>query len=226
MKPCLIFDLDGTLVDSLPGIAASLNRSLSAHGLSVHSDDMVRSFVGDGLQMLVQRAAPSGAEVTLIDSLVAFFKNDYELTWADGTMPYPGIPQMLEELQNDGFSMAVLSNKTHDFTVAMVGSVFPHIRFAQVLGQRDGIQHKPDPAGAFQIATALDAAPENCILIGDSTIDIETAANAHMQAIAVTWGYHERKRLEQSGATEFIAQPSELMACLVSRRGSARPPGC
>ena len=214
MKPCLIFDLDGTLVDSLPGIAASLNRSLTAHGLSGHSDAAVRSFVGDGLRMLVQRAVPHGAEPALIDSLVACFKKDYELSWADGTKAYPGIHNMLEELQKSGFQMAVLSNKTHDFTVAMVRALFPDIHFAQVLGQRDGIEHKPHPAGAFQIAETLGTAPENCAMIGDSTIDMETAANANMKAIAVAWGYHDRERLLAAGAAAIIEHPSELAGLL------------
>lgn len=214
MKPCLIFDLDGTLVDSLPGIAASLNRSLTAHGLPGHSDAAVRSFVGDGLRMLVQRAATKGADTALIDSLIAFFKKDYELSWADGTKAYPGIHHMLDELQKSGFQMAVLSNKTHDFTVDMTRSVFPDIHFVQVLGQRDGIPHKPHPAGAFQIAQTFGAAPENCVLIGDSTIDMQTAVNANMQAIAVAWGYHDQDRLLEAGATRIIGHPSELAGVL------------
>lgn len=214
MKPCLIFDLDGTLVDSLPGIAASLNRSLTAHGLPEHSDAAIRSFVGDGLRMLVQCAASPSAEPSLIDSLVSLFKKDYELSWAAGTKAYPGIHQMLDELQKSGFQMAVLSNKTHDFTVAMTRSVFPKIHFAQALGQKDGIPHKPHPAGAFQIATAFGTDPENCVMIGDSTIDMETAANANMKAVAVAWGYHDRKRLLAAGAKQIIEHPSELAALL------------
>lgn len=214
MKHCLIFDLDGTLVDSLPGIAASLNRSLTAHGLPGHSDAAIRSFVGDGLRMLVQRAASPGAEPSLIDSLISLFKKDYDLSWADGTKAYPGIHHMLDELQKGGFQMGVLSNKTHDFTVAMTRALFPNIHFAKVLGQKDGIPHKPHPAGAFQIAAAFGTDPENCVMIGDSTIDMETATNAGMKAIAVAWGYHDRKRLLEAGAARIIEQPSELPGLL------------
>lgn len=214
MKPCLIFDLDGTLVDSLPGIAASLNRTLTAHGLPGHSDAAIRSFVGDGLRMLVQRAAAAGADAALLDSLVALFKKDYELSWSEGTRAYPGIHHLLAELQKDGFQMAVLSNKTHDFTLAMTRGVFPNIHFAAILGQRDGFPHKPDPAGALQIATAFGTAPENCVMIGDSTMDLQTAANAGMKAIAVAWGYHDRARLLAAGATRVIENPSELPALL------------
>ncbi len=214
MKHSLIFDLDGTLVDSLDGIAASLNRSLTVHGLPGHSHAKIRSFVGDGLKILVERAAPRGADSALIESLIALFKKDYEQNWQHGTTAYPGIHNLLDELQKDGFPMAVLSNKTHDFTVAMTRALFPKIHFASILGQRDGIPHKPHPAGAFQIAAVLGAAPENCRIIGDSTIDMETAANADMKPIAVTWGYHDRARLIAAGAEHIIDHPSELPALI------------
>ncbi|MEI8039721.1 MAG: HAD family hydrolase [Verrucomicrobiota bacterium] len=211
---CLIFDLDGTLVNSLPGIVGSLNRSLVAHGLAAHSNAAIRSFVGDGLLMLAQRAAPAGAAPALLDSLVSQFKDDYERTWPEGTLVYPGIHNLLEELQKGGYPLAVLSNKTHRFTEVMTRTMFPRIHFAKVLGQQEGIPHKPHPAGAFQIALTLGAAVTNCVMIGDSTIDLETADNAGMQAIAVAWGYHDRKRLITAGATRIIDHPSELPGLL------------
>lgn len=214
MKPCLIFDLDGTLVDSLPGISASLNRTLTAHGLPGHSDAAVRSFIGDGLRNLIQRGANPGAEPSRIDSLLSFYKKDYDVSWASGTQPYPGVHNLLDELQKDGYPLAILSNKTHDFTTVIVEALFPKIHFTKVLGQRDGVRHKPHPAGAFLIAETAGISPENCYLIGDSTIDLETAMNADMKAISVTWGYHDRSRLIEAGATTLIEQPSELMAIL------------
>ena len=215
MKPSLIFDLDGTLVDSLPGIAASLNRTLDAHGLPGHADARVRSFVGDGIHMLVRRAVPAGTEPALLDSLISLFKKDYDLSWAAGTKVYPGVHAMLAGLQREGYQMAVLSNKVHDFTVAMTRTVFPEIHFAGVLGQRDGIPHKPDPAGAIQLADMLGTTPGNCVVIGDSTMDLDTATNAGMKAVAVAWGYHDRQRLLDAGAIEIIDNPSELAGLLV-----------
>lgn len=214
MKPCLIFDLDGTLVDSLPGIAASLNRTLSAHGLPGHSDARVRSFVGDGLRNLILRAAPKGVEPANVESLLGLYRKDYALSWKSGSTVYPGVANLLDELQKSGFAMAVLSNKVHDFTVEMVRAMFPSIRFAAVLGQREGIPHKPNPAGALQLADILGTSPENCVVIGDSTMDLETASNAGMRAIVVTWGYHDRDRLVAAGATRLIDHPSELPALL------------
>jgi phosphoglycolate phosphatase len=214
VKPCLIFDLDGTLVDSLPGIAASLNRTLTAHGLPGHSDDRVRSFIGDGIRNLMLRAIPRGAEPATVESLLGLYRKDYALSWQSGTTVYPGVANLLDELQRSGFEMAVLSNKVHDFTVEMVHAMFPSIRFAAVLGQRDGIPHKPNPAGALQLADILGTSPGNCVVIGDSTMDLETAANAGMRAIAVTWGYHDRDRLAAAGATRLIGHPAELPALL------------
>jgi phosphoglycolate phosphatase len=206
--------LDGTLVDSLPGIAATLNRTLDAHGLPGHSHAMVRSFVGNGLRNLILRAAPRGAEPKLIDSLLSLYRKDYDLTWQQGTVVYPGIHAMLAELQADGMALAVLSNKVHEFTLAMVRAIFPQIHFSMVLGQRDGMPHKPDPAGALHIAQVLDVSPQNCVVVGDSTMDVETAANAGMRAIAVSWGYHDRDRLAAAGAMRIIDHPEELMPLL------------
>lgn len=214
MKPCLIFDLDGTLVDSLPGIAASLNRTLEMHGLPGHSNAAIQSFVGNGVKMLVQRAAPAGSDPGLIDSLVALFKKDYDQSWRSGTKPYAGIMNLLNDLQRAGYAMAVLSNKTHDFTVDMVAGLFPNIHFGKVLGQREGVPQKPHPAGAFHIAEALGYRPETCVFIGDSTVDLETARNADMPAIAVLWGYHDREKLIAAGAEIVIEHPSDLEAKL------------
>jgi len=210
VNTCLIFDLDGTLVDSLPGIVASLNRTLVAHGLPSHSDAAIRSFVGDGLQTLVLRAAPASVNPTLQTSIISLFKKDYELSWTHGTKAYPGIPGMLEELQRGAYQLAVLSNKTHAFTVEMVRTMFPTIHFPMVLGQRENRPQKPHPDGALQIASDLGIVPAKCVIIGDSTIDLETAANAEMRAIAVTWGYHDRQRLLDTGVTHIIDNPTEL----------------
>ncbi len=210
VTPSLIFDLDGTLVDSLPGIAHSLNRALDAHHLPQHSTLDVRGFVGDGLNMLVKRALPEDAREDLLDAVIADFKKDYALSWPEGTRPYDGIPLILKEFQRSGYPLAVLSNKTHEFTRTITREVFPLIHFTLVLGQQPGVPHKPYPAGAFKIANAMGCDPEHCILIGDSSADIETAANANMQSIAVTWGYHDRPKLIAAGATLFADNPADL----------------
>lgn len=212
MKHGLIFDLDGTLVDSLQGIAASLNHALTLSGLPVHAHEAVRGFIGNGVKILIRRASPAHAENALLDTLERDFKFHYDLTWQNGTIIYPGITTLLESLQSRGYPLAVLSNKPHPFTVAMVSDLFPSVRFASVLGQRTGIPHKPAPAGALEISATLGLNPAQCCIIGDSTMDIETASNAGMHAIAVTWGFHDRERLLAAGADQIVDEPAELLS--------------
>ncbi|HEX7262340.1 MAG TPA: HAD-IA family hydrolase [Luteolibacter sp.] len=213
MKHGLIFDLDGTLVDSLRGIAASLNHALAASGLPVHPPESVRGFIGDGARILIQRAAPADADEALLHTVEQAFKSHYDLTWPDGTSVYDGIDNLLDKLQQRGHPLAVLSNKPHPFTGAIVAKMFPSVRFSAVLGQRCGIPHKPDPAGALEIAASLHLPPEHCTIIGDSTMDLETARNAGMRAVAVTWGFHDRERLVAAGA-DAMADTTEALSAL------------
>jgi phosphoglycolate phosphatase len=212
VKRGLIFDLDGTLVNSLQGIADSLNRALGQFQLPTHAHEAVRGFIGDGSRILIERAAPTGTPARQIDEIEAAFKADYALTWPSGTFTYPGIHELLEHLQSAEYPLAVLSNKPHPFTTAMLAQLFPKTRFSCILGQRPGIAHKPDPSGALEISHEMGIPPENLSIIGDSTIDIETAKNAGMQAIAVTWGFHDRDRLLAAGAERSVDHPAELRA--------------
>ena len=208
----LIFDLDGTLVESLPGIAASLNRTLTLHGLPGHNDAAVRGFIGDGVRKLVERALTGVSRLDLVESVLSGFAADYAISWRDGTTVYPGFFELLADLRAQNVPLAVLSNKPHPFTVDIVKELFPDNTFGAVLGSREDLPHKPDPSGALEIAASLGVAPENCILIGDSTMDLETAKNAGMASVAVTWGYHDRERL--AGADRIVASVSELVSAL------------
>jgi phosphoglycolate phosphatase len=211
VKHGLIFDLDGTLVDSLQGIADSLNRALHSVGLPGHSLEKVRGFIGNGSRVLIERGVPEGSNESFIDTVEQAFKADYESTWPQGTSAYEGINELLEHLQSCGFPLAVLSNKPHPFTLAMVSRLFPSIDFAVVLGQLAGIPHKPDPTGALEISNILRLRPQDCTVIGDSTMDIETAQNAGMQSIGVTWGFHDHERLVAAGADRLVHAPQELL---------------
>lgn len=208
----LIFDLDGTLVESLPGIAASLNRALNQHGLPGQSHDNVRSFIGDGAVKLVQRALSTVSRIDLTDSVVKNFAADYAISWPTGTSVYPGILELLAELESRGVPLAVLSNKPHTFTTKIVETLFPLTHFAEVLGNHENLPHKPDPTGAIEIAKSLGIPPEYCTIIGDSTMDLDTAKNAGMRSVAVTWGYHDKESL--SGADLIVDSVSELSATL------------
>lgn len=201
-------------MDSLAGIAASLNRALLAAGLPPHSSEAIRGFVGNGARILVTRAASPHSSEALIEQLENAFKADYDVTWEDGTTPYKGIVDLMEILQARGFPLAILSNKPHPFTTAIVARLFPGIDFRVVLGQLPGIPHKPDPGGALEIANLLGLLPGDCTIIGDSTMDLETARNAGMRAIAVTWGFHDRSRLLAAGADALADNPEALLALI------------
>jgi len=214
----LIFDLDGTLVESLPGIAASLNRALTQHGLPGQSHDNVRSFIGDGAVKLVQRALTTVSRMDLTDSVLKNFAADYAISWPSGTSVYPGIHELLANLEARAIPIAVLSNKPHTFTTAIVAKLFPNTNFAVVLGNREALPHKPDPTGALEIAKTLGIVPENCTIIGDSTMDLDTAKNAGMKSIAVTWGYHDRDQL--ATADQVADSIPELAEMLIGKSGS------
>lgn len=208
----LIFDLDGTLVESLPGIAASLNRALTQHGLPGQSHENVRSFIGDGAVKLVQRALTTVSRLDLTDSVLKNFAADYAISWRSGTSVYPGMHELLASLEARAIPLAVLSNKPHTFTTAIVAELFPNANFTVVLGNRETLPHKPDPTGALEIAKTLGIAPENCTIIGDSTMDLDTAKNAGMKSIAVTWGYHDREQLTAADQlANSIPQLAEIM---------------
>jgi phosphoglycolate phosphatase len=207
--------LDGTLVDSLDGIAGSLNRALAGQGMAAQPRAAVRGFIGNGSRTLIERAARAGADAAAIDAVEAAFKADYEATWREGTVAYEGFSGLLETLAGRGHPLAVLSNKTHAFAVEMVRYIFSGIEFAAVAGQRDGIPHKPDPRGALEVAAEIGRAPEQCILTGDSTIDLETARRAGMRAVAVAWGYHDRGRLIEAGAETVVDDVAGLEGALV-----------
>lgn len=213
-RPGLIFDLDGTLVDSLPGIAASLNRALGLFGLPVHDSPAIRTFIGNGSLELARKAVPAGSPDELAHQVEAAFKEDYALTWPDGTAPYPGIPECLDILAAAGFPMAILSNKPHPFTVEIVHRLFPGVPIDPVLGQRPETPRKPYPEAALQIARHWGLNPENCRFIGDSTIDIATARAAGIPAVAVAWGYHDLSALQTAGADLLVEKIHSLPGIL------------
>jgi phosphoglycolate phosphatase len=216
MQRGLIFDLDGTLVDSLPGIAASLNHGLKTLGFPAHVDADIRRFIGDGTLELSRRALPPGASPDLAVDVEAAFKVHYDTHWPEGTKPYAGITQCLAALTAAGCRLAVLSNKTHAFTVEIVEKLFPGVPFDPVYGQRTGVARKPDPEAALLIAREWGMAPADCFFIGDSTVDYATGTRAGMQFIAVTWGYNDRELFVAKGAETLVDSIPELQAMLVS----------
>ncbi len=212
----VIFDLDGTLVHSLPGITASLNRVLKNEGLPTHDENSVRSFIGDGILQLVSRAIPRSATTDDLMRLTRQMSEDYATTWKEGTSPYPGVPQTLESLVANNTQIAVLSNKPHVFCEEMTRHFFPHIPFAAVIGQRKGIPVKPDPTVALELAKLLQTTPGDIAFVGDSTIDLRTARNSNMIPIGASWGYHDLPALEAEHPAAVIHHMNELLPTLSS----------
>lgn len=214
VKQGLIFDLDGTLVDSLPGIAASLNHALETCGFPGHPLEAVRRFIGNGSWVLAKRALPEGSADEVIGGVEQVFKAHYDGHWAEGTVVYEGVTELLADLKWKGHGLAVLSNKPHAFTTVIVERLFPGVVFNTVFGQRSGIPHKPDPAGLHEIVKAFGLPAGDCLLVGDSTIDLETARRGGIRSVAVTWGYHDRDVLEAAGP-DFLADDPAALAGVI-----------
>ncbi|BDS05974.1 phosphoglycolate phosphatase [Oceaniferula spumae] len=207
----VIFDLDGTLVHSLPGIAASLNRVLAKSEMPTHTESVVRGFIGDGMRVLVQRALTAENSDVDLDAMVDSLKEDYANTWTTGTAPYPDVTEVLHALLERGTGVAVLSNKPHIYCREITDKLFPRVPFTAVIGQRDGIPAKPDPSGAIAVAKELNIPVSEIAFLGDSTIDLLTARNAGMIPIAATWGYHDPPALAAENPTHSIHSISDLL---------------
>ncbi len=211
----VLFDLDGTLIDSLADIAGSANTVLAALGHPTHPASAYRTFIGDGVAMLFRRALPeSAAEPAEIERCIAGFHDDYARRWDRETRPYRGIPELLDALVARGFSIAVLSNKPQDFTALCVERLLPGWPFRAVVGDRPGQARKPDPGGALAIAAELAIAPADFVYVGDSSVDMRTAVGAGMVAVGVTWGFRSADELRQTGANHLIELPGELLPLL------------
>ena len=211
----IIFDLDGTLLNTLEDLGNAVNRVLAKREFPTHPVDEYRSFIGDGVEKLINRALPehNRNEDTLRACLKAF-REDYHKNWNVNTRPYEGIPELLDVLNERELKVAVLSNKPNDTTNLCVTELLARWRFDVVLGHRDRAPHKPDPAGALEIAHRLNIPPEEFLYLGDSGVDMETAIAARMFPVGVLWGFREAEELEKSGAQALISHPLEVLNLL------------
>ena len=207
-----IFDLDGTLLDTLGDLAASVNFALRTHGMPEHSLDDVRRFVGNGVRKLMERAVPDGADNPLFDEAFATFRQHYMAHSLDTTRPYEGIPEALEDLKASGCHLAVVSNKMMAATQALCSHFFPDtIEVAIGEHEAEGIRKKPAPDTVVAALKALGVGKEGAVYVGDSEVDIQTARNSGLPCISVLWGFRHRDFLQQNGAEAFISAPSELL---------------
>ncbi len=210
-----IFDLDGTLLDSLQDVADSMNRTLRRNGFAAHPVDAYRRFIGNGVRLLAQRVLPENRreDGDLVKRLVGEMQAEYEAHWADASRPYPGIAEMLEGLATRGVRLAILSNKPDRFTRLIAERFFSAWPFDPVIGSREGRPHKPDPEAALQIARAWRVPASEVLYAGDSDADMLTSRAAGMYAVGVLWGFRPRDELERTGAAVTIERPADLLSC-------------
>ena len=214
----VIFDLDGTLLDTIEDIAEASNRVYGSRGLAPFSLDEMKTLVGEGAEELVRKAfAARGLRAPSTDEMAAIIKDyrrEYECCWRDHSRPYPGIPELLDELARRGLKTAVLSNKAQIFTAVMTDALLPAHRFDIIRGALPGVPLKPDPAAALAIAAELGVPASACAFVGDTTIDMRTARAAGMFAVGALWGFRTAEELTESGADVLIAAPADFLRLL------------
>ncbi len=208
----VIFDLDGTLLDTLEDLADSLNRVLHDRGLPTHPTEAFRYFVGSGAAMLVLRALPleKRNDELAADCLEAF-RREYNCNWNKKTKPYNGVSELLDALTAKHIKMAVLTNKPQHFAELCVQEFLSGWEFSMILGQKDGVPMKPDPTGPREIARCLDIPSQEFLYLGDSDVDMRTAVGANMFPVGAMWGFRSEKELRESGAVKVIGRPTELL---------------
>ena len=213
----VIFDLDGTVLDTLDDLAASVNAALSAHSLPTLPTDVICGYIGNGIRLLIERSVPAGTPKELTDEVFAFFKTHYKVHCADKTRPYDGIPELLAALRDAGCRTAVVSNKA-DFAVKdLCERYFPGL-FDAAVGENEaaGVRKKPAPDSVNAILADLAVERSAAVYVGDSDVDIETAKNAGLPCLSVTWGFRSREFLLKHGASVLLDTPEQLKAALLS----------
>ncbi|MBP1640883.1 MAG: phosphoglycolate phosphatase [Bacteroidetes bacterium] len=215
MTKLIIFDLDGTLLDTIYDLAHSCNYALALHHYPTYPVEAYRFFVGNGMNKLVERVLPDSDRNA---DKIARVKKDFLAYYPDHatehTRPYPGITKLLESLQQKGIKLAVASNKINDTTQFLIKHFFPQIHFITVLGQRDDFPIKPNPSIVFEILKETNVLKNETLYVGDSGVDVETALNAGVPLISVLWGFRPKTELEEKGATVFVKNAEDILRLL------------
>lgn len=214
MIKAIFFDLDGTLADSLLDLAASCNYALTQHGFATHKTEKYKYFVGDGMQKLIERILPENSRTKEIRTQVfnTFWKH-YKEHFVDSTVPYDKITELLGYLKQKKYILAVISNKADEMTQKVVNKLFPNT-FDLVCGKLENYPTKPDPALFNLLTQKLDVTAAECVIVGDSGMDMKTAVNSGAVGIGVLWGFREKSELLQNGADYIIENPLELIDIL------------
>lgn len=204
-----IFDMDGTLLDTLQDLTTSVNYALKQKNMPERTIDEIRQFVGNGVKKLVERAVPAGTSVEDTEDTLNIFKAHYVIHSQDTTAPYPGMQDLLRRLKAKGKNIAVVSNKFYDATVELCKIYFPDT-VSVAIGERPGIEKKPAPDTVFEALRQLGVTAEGAVYIGDSEVDLQTARNSGLDCISVLWGFRDKEVLIQNGGTTFVTSPTEI----------------
>ncbi len=215
MKHAVIFDLDGTLLNTLGDLRAATNHALEVRGLPPHSMEEIRQFIGNGIRLLICRAMPEGTPEAEIDAALDDFKAYYAAHIHDRTVPYDGIPQLLTALRKRGIQVAVLSNKIDSASQQLIEYFFPG-KTDVVFGEHVGVPRKPDPTSCRMVMQQLGVQPEQVLYVGDSGTDMQTAKNAGLYAVGVTWGFRSKEVLLKYGADVLVHRPEQILQILDS----------
>ncbi|MDR2422182.1 MAG: HAD family hydrolase [Deltaproteobacteria bacterium] len=206
-----IFDLDGTVLNTLPDLADSLNLALEAAGYPTHDLEGFRPMVGGGMAKMIERALPEGSKnPETLAKVMAYFKKEYAKRQCDKTVPYDGIVELLKDLAAKGWLLGLLSNKDHENTLEVVGHFFPGL-FSKIIGVRPGFPTKPDPSGALEICQAFGLSPSQVFYVGDSGVDMATAKGAGCRPIGVAWGFRPKDELLAGGALAILEEPCDFL---------------
>lgn len=207
----IIFDLDGTLLDTLTDLSNSVNQVLKANDFPTHSKDDYRQLIGKGFKDLITRSMPDNINEECVEKGLTQFLEIYDQDYMKETKPYDGIMELLINLQNLGIKLAVNSNKRNDYTNELIKNNFSNIHFIECFGERKEVPKKPDPTSAFELRNLMDLKSEEILYIGDSKTDIQTAKNANMDSIGVLWGFRGLKELQANGATYIAKTPADIL---------------
>lgn len=214
-KQLVIFDLDGTLLDTVADLANATNQALEQCGYPTHPVEAYYKFVGNGINKLFARALPTEASneenVLRVRSLFVPYYNEHN---ADYSRPYPGVVELLHTLQEDGVKISVASNKYHEATLKLVHHFFPDIRFAAIYGQREDIPIKPAPDIVYGILRDTGISTEQTLYVGDSGVDMQTACNAGVESVGVTWGFRSEAELREHGAAHLVHEADAILSFL------------
>ena len=207
-----VFDLDGTLVDSLADLADSVNAMLASYGFPVHETDAYRYFVGNGSRKLIERTLPQerAADAVFVDEAMARYQDCYAARLLNKTRPYDGILEMLEELRHRNIPLAICTNKHQSAADTIVDALFPQGMFRETIGDQKGLPRKPDPQKVLHIARRMSVPPVRTAYFGDTAVDMDTAHNAGALAVGVLWGFRPQEELTEHGAQILLAHPREL----------------